>query len=215
MSQSGEPDRGPRLPAPRTAYGADAGLYEARTRAFARYRRGAVGRLPLRQGDVVLDVGCGTGLCFRLLLDRIGPEGTVVGVDASGPMLTIAAERAAASKWRNVQLVHAEVDRAPLPDVDHALFCAVHDILQSPAALDHVLAHVRPGGGVSATGGKWAPAWAVPVNVAVLSAHAPFVDSFSGFDRPWALLAERVPDLDVATLAWGGGFLAWGTLPGA
>jgi len=213
MTQSNDPHGRSRAPVPRPAYGIAARLYGLRTRGFARYRRGVVERLPLRPGDTVLDVGCGTGLCFPLLLDRIGPEGTVVGVDASAQMLDLAAEQMAEHGWRNVQLVHAEVDRAPLPEVDHALFCAVHDILQSAAALDHVLGHVRDGGAVAATGGKWAPAWAVPVNTGVLAAHAPFVGSFAGFDRPWALLAERVPGLEVTSVALGGGFLAWGRLP--
>lgn len=157
MSQADGPAGSPGPRATRQAYSIGAGFYEARTRGFAPYRRRVVERLPLRRGDAVLDVGCGTGLCFPLLLDRVGPEGTVVGVDASRPMLDLAAERTAANGWRNVHLVHAEVDRAPLPVVDHALFCAVHDILQRPAALDQVLSSVRPGGGVAAIGGKWAP----------------------------------------------------------
>lgn len=214
MSQADGPAGSPGPRATRQAYSIGAGFYEARTRGFAPYRRRVVERLPLRRGDAVLDVGCGTGLCFPLLLDRVGPEGTVVGVDASRPMLDLAAERTAANGWRNVHLVHAEVDRAPLPVVDHALFCAVHDILQRPAALDQVLSSVRPGGGVAAIGGKWAPAWAVPVNLAVLTAHGPFVGSFTGFRRPWARLAERIPGLEVTSVALGGGFLAWGCVPG-
>jgi SAM-dependent methyltransferase len=214
MSLDNDPMRSPRS-VPRPAYSVGAGLYEARTRAFARYRRCVVEKLPLRRGDTVLDVGCGTGLCFELLIDRIGTEGTVVGVDASEPMLALAAERVAAQRWRNVRLIRSAVETAPLPDVDHALFCAVHDVLRSGAAVDNVLASVRPGGGVAATGGKWAPSWAIPVNAAVVAAHAPFVDTFVGFDRPWARLAERVPELQVTSVALGGGFLAWGRLPDA
>jgi demethylmenaquinone methyltransferase/2-methoxy-6-polyprenyl-1,4-benzoquinol methylase len=94
--------------------------------------------------------------------------------------------------------------------VGHALFCAVHDVLQSPAALDHVLAHVRDGGGVAATGGKRAPAWAVAINAGVLALHAPFVRDLSGSDRPWALLGERVPGLTVQQMAFGAGYVAHG-----
>jgi ubiquinone/menaquinone biosynthesis C-methylase UbiE len=192
------------------AYSTEAQFYDSRTKGFDAYRRRIVDRLPLRRGDVVLDVGCGTGLCFPFLLERVGPAGAVVGVDASSEMLKIADERASAHGWRNVELIESAIEDAALPTVDHALFCAVHDILQSAAALDHVLAHVRRG--VAAGGGKWAPPWAFAVNAGVLALHSPYVRDFAGFDRPWALLAERVPDLVVNELAMGGGWEAGGSV---
>jgi ubiquinone/menaquinone biosynthesis C-methylase UbiE len=192
------------------AYSNEAPLYDSRTRGFDTYRRRIVERLPLQQGDVVLDVGCGTGLCFPFLLERVGPGGAVVGVDASPEMLALAAERASARGWRNVELVESAIEDAKLPTVDHALFCAVHDVIQSAAALDHVLAHVRRG--VAAGGGKWAPPWAFAVNAGVLALHTPYVRDFTGFDRPWALLAERVPELVVNEVAMGGGWDAGGSV---
>jgi SAM-dependent methyltransferase len=192
------------------AYGRDAGRYDARTARYEVYRRRAVALLPVAPGEVVADVGCGTGLCFEYLVDRVGPEGTVVGVEPADAMRTLAAERIAAHGWTNVVLVGSAVESAVLPPLDHVLFCAVHDVLQSPVALDHVLAHVRDGGGVAATGGKWAPAWAVALNAGVLALHAPFVRNFAGFGRPWALLAERVPGLVVEEVAFGAGYVASG-----
>ena len=82
--------------------------------------------------------------------------------------------------------------------------------MQSASALDHVLGRVRDGGGVAATGGKWAPAWAVGLNAGVLALHAPYVRDFTGFDRPWAQLAERVPGLAVEEVAMGTGYVACG-----
>jgi ubiquinone/menaquinone biosynthesis C-methylase UbiE len=190
------------------AYSNQAPLYDSRTKGFDAYRRRIVERLPLRRGDVVLDVGCGTGLCFQHLLERVGPEGAIVGVDAAPEMLEVAAERASAHGWRNVELVESAVEDAVLPTVDHALFCAVHDILQSAAALDNVLLHVRRG--VAAGGGKWAPPWAFAVNAGVLALHSPYVRDFTGFDKPWALLGERVSDLVVNEVAMGGGWHAGG-----
>jgi demethylmenaquinone methyltransferase/2-methoxy-6-polyprenyl-1,4-benzoquinol methylase len=200
----------PAVPLP--AYARDASAYDKRTGSFGRYRREVVDRLPLRRGDVVIDVGCGTGLCFAQIEERIGPDGTIVGVDVAPDMLAVASERATAAGWSNVVLVEATVAEAELPVADHALFCAVHDVLQSASAVDHVVAHVRPGGGVAAGGGKWAPPWALAVNASVLALHAPYVRDFTGFDRPWELLAERVPGLGVREVAMGGGYVAAGTV---
>jgi demethylmenaquinone methyltransferase/2-methoxy-6-polyprenyl-1,4-benzoquinol methylase len=210
----------PTLPAARkpagsqTAYTRDASAYDTRTSAFESYRRRLVDLLPLSRGDVVLDVGCGTGLCFERVRSRVGAEGVIVGVDASRDMLAMAAARVADRGWRNVVLVQAPIEEAELPVVaDHALFCATHDVLQSGAALDNVLSHVRDGGTVAAAGGKWAPPWAIALNAGILALHAPYVRDFAGFDRPWAQLAPRVDRLRVQEVAMGGGYLASGTVP--
>ena len=194
----------------RHAYGRDAAQYDARTARYDSYRHRAIDVLGLCPGDVVVDVGCGTGLCFEALIERIGPSGTVVGVEPAAAMRALATERVEARGWPNVVLIGSTVESADLPTVDRALFSAVHDVLQSVPALDHVLAHVRDGGGVAATGGKWAPPWAVALNAGVMALHAPFVGNFTGFQRPWALLAERVPGLTVEEVALGGGYVAWG-----
>ena len=195
-----------------TAYARDAVDYDRRTSAFARYREMVVDVLPLRPGDTVIDAGCGTGLCFAALQERIGPEGLLIGVDAAPDMLDLAAERVEAAGWSNVVLTCCSLETAELPTADHALFCAVHDILQSDHALDNVLGHLRPGAAVAAGGGKWGPAWAIGLNASVLALHAPYVRDFAGFDQPWAHLAERVPDLAVRELALGAGYVATGRL---
>jgi len=194
------------------AYARDAADYDRRTSAFARYREMVVDVLPLRPGDTVIDAGCGTGLCFAAVQERIGPEGVLIGVDAAPEMLEVAAERVAAAGWSNVVLTCAPLEAAELPTADHALFCAVHDIMQSGPAIDNVFAHLRPGAGVAAGGGKWGPAWAIGLNASVLALHAPYVRDFAGFDRPWARLAERIAGLDVQELAMGTGYVAAGRL---
>ena len=204
----------PQRSADQTAYTRDASHYDARTSTFDTYRRQLVDLLPLSRGDVVLDVGCGTGLCFEQVRGRIGAEGVIIGVDASRDILAMAAARVADRGWENVVLVQAPVEDAVLPAVaDHALFCATHDVLQSDAALENVLAHVRDGGTVAATGGKWAPPWAVALNAGILALHSPYVRDFTGFDRPWARLEPRLAGERVQEIAMGGGYLAAGTVP--
>jgi SAM-dependent methyltransferase len=50
-------------------------------------------RARLRQGERVVDIGCGTGASSIALAERVGPSGQVLGVDVSAPMLARAAER--------------------------------------------------------------------------------------------------------------------------
>jgi trans-aconitate methyltransferase len=143
--------------AQRLAYSRRARDYDGLTRAFERFRRIIVEALPLCPGDVVLDVGCGTGLCFRMLQDKVGPHGRIVGIDASPDMVAVARERVAHHGWRNVTIVQSPIAEAHIPvTADAALFCAVHDILRSPPALQRVVDSLRPGARVAAGGGKWA-----------------------------------------------------------
>jgi SAM-dependent methyltransferase len=46
-----------------------------------------------RPGEVILDVGCGTGQTVLQLADRVGPEGRVIGVDKAPLVLDVARER--------------------------------------------------------------------------------------------------------------------------
>jgi hypothetical protein len=48
----------------------------------------------------------------------------------------------------------------------------------------------------------------------VADLHAPYISDFTGFDKPWARLAQLVPDLRVRELAFGAGYLAVGHTPG-
>jgi len=92
-------------------YEAAANFYDALSGEWCVYRAGreaGVALLGLRQGDTVLDLGCGTGLNFALLVDAVGPTGTVVGLDRSPAMLRVARRRVEASGWTSVRLVEAD-----------------------------------------------------------------------------------------------------------
>jgi ubiquinone/menaquinone biosynthesis C-methylase UbiE len=55
----------------------------------------------IRGGERVLDVACGTGILARAVSDRVGPSGTVVGLDINPEMLAVAEMRAPGITWRN------------------------------------------------------------------------------------------------------------------
>jgi trans-aconitate methyltransferase len=196
------------------AYHERAGSYERDTVAFQPYRQAVVEALPLRRGQVVLDVGCGTGLCCGLLREKVGPQGSVVGIEESPEMAVVAREHIACERWDNVTVMQAPAEDAQVGrTADAALFCAVHDILQSPDALANIVAALRPGSWVAAGGGKWAPPMMVAVNSMVSLLHAPYVRSFRGFDRPWQHLEQFVEDVQVRELAFGSGYVMTGRTP--
>jgi demethylmenaquinone methyltransferase/2-methoxy-6-polyprenyl-1,4-benzoquinol methylase len=214
-TSSGPPDPTARPPArpagQRPAYREHAPSYGRDTGAFQRYRRAIVEALPLRQGQVVLDVGCGTGLCCGLLRDKVGPRGAVVGIEEAPEMAAVAREHIACEGWHNVTVVQSSAEDAEIAvTADAALFCAVHDILQSPQALRNVLGSLLPGGCVAAGGGKWAAPMMAAVNVLVRMIHAPYVRSFDGFDRPWSHLEQMTGDVHVREIAYGTGYIMTG-----
>jgi arsenite methyltransferase len=55
--------------------------------SLAAFRDGVLARADLRPDDVVLDVGCGTGLIGFAALERLGPHGQVIFSDISDDLL--------------------------------------------------------------------------------------------------------------------------------
>src|SRR5579872_188845 len=105
MSTSGNSVQ--RLSRRQPAYYEHAKSYDRDTGVFQPYRRAVVDALPLQAGQVVLDVGCGTGLCCGLIRDKVGPDGAVIGIEESPDMVALAREHIAREGWRNVTVVQA------------------------------------------------------------------------------------------------------------
>jgi S-adenosylmethionine-diacylgycerolhomoserine-N-methlytransferase len=114
-------------------------------------RRRAVARLGLRPDSEVLEIGCGTGLNFRYMLDYLDPaRGRLVGLDFSPSMLRQAEKRVAGCGWRNVELVEADAARVDLGRrFDGILFAySLTMIPDWPAALERAVEHLKTGGRV-------------------------------------------------------------------
>jgi SAM-dependent methyltransferase len=67
----------------------------------------------VRPGERVLDLACGTGIVTRLLADRVGPAGRVVGLDVNASML--AAARIAVTSPQ-IEWLEGNAMSIPLPD---------------------------------------------------------------------------------------------------
>jgi ubiquinone/menaquinone biosynthesis C-methylase UbiE len=123
-----------------------------RTPAQARLRRRFLKFVPVRPGERVLEVGCGTGVVVRDLAAMVGRRGEVVGVDASRQLL----ERARAlcrETARHARIVLRVADGASLPFAtnrfDAALAITVVLHVADPLRVAREMARVtRPGGRV-------------------------------------------------------------------
>src|SRR5512146_3463808 len=68
----------------------------------------------LRPGERVLDVACGTGVVARLAAQRVGPTGSVAGLDLNPGMLAVA--RSVAPSDSSIQWYESSAEAMPLSD---------------------------------------------------------------------------------------------------
>jgi ubiquinone/menaquinone biosynthesis C-methylase UbiE len=78
--------------------------------------------LPLHVGDRVLDVGCGWGDTAIELARRVGPAGSVVGLDCCGAFLDAGRADAKAAGLTNLTFLEADVQTYPFKPVHDFCF---------------------------------------------------------------------------------------------
>jgi ubiquinone/menaquinone biosynthesis C-methylase UbiE len=127
-----------------------AGLYDAlasHTPGLGGLRERAITRLAPAPGETVVEMGCGTGANFPYLRERVGDEGTVVGVDLTAGMLAEARDRIEREGWENVHVVAGDAARPPVADADAVFASFVSGMLADPAAAVNRWADVVGDGG--------------------------------------------------------------------
>lgn len=106
----------------------------------------------IREGEVVVDLGCGGGMDVFLAARKVGSSGRVIGIDMTAEML----ERARAGQQKlgltNVEFHQSTIDRLPLPDnsVDCVISnCVINLVPDKLAVFNEILRVLKPGGRVA------------------------------------------------------------------
>jgi SAM-dependent methyltransferase len=134
--------------------------FRGRDPFFVQMRDAYLDRMALDPGATVLEVGCGTGVVVRALVQRAGFSGTVIGIDPS-PVFIDAARKLAAEEGLadRIQLEVGDGHALTFPDAhfDAVLAHTVISHVTDPRALLGECARVvRPGGQVAVFDGDYA-----------------------------------------------------------
>lgn len=180
------------------------------------YRARAVELLQLRIGDTVIDLGCGTGLNFSHLIERIGSGGRLIGVDISSEMLHCAQERIESSGWSNVELVHSDIAAYDMPQgISGVLATGVFGyVSEREQVIEKIARSLLPDGRLAIVDGKrpvrW-PAWLFSLFVRI---SRPFGLTAEYFDaRTWQLIAHFFQDTTFEEVYGGLLYISSGSMP--
>jgi SAM-dependent methyltransferase/predicted DsbA family dithiol-disulfide isomerase len=100
-------------------------------------------------GDTVLDIGSGSGTDVLFASLRVGPSGTVYGLDITPAMIAKARANIERMGARNVQILEGDATDIPLPDasVDVVTSNGVLNLVpDKPAAFREIFRVLKPGG---------------------------------------------------------------------
>jgi arsenite methyltransferase len=108
----------------------------------------------LHEGETVLDLGSGGGIDVILSAKRVGPAGTVYGLDMTDEMLALARRNARDAGLANVHFLKGVIEAIPLPadSVDVVISnCVVNLSPDKAAVLAETSRVLRPGGRIGIT----------------------------------------------------------------
>lgn len=190
--------------------------YDASARRTMALRLRTIALLQLQPGDVVLDVGAGTGLSYAPLLQAVGAGGRVLAFEQSPDMFALAERRARQNGWPQLWHIQSAAEDVQLPEApDALLFNYVHDITRSPQAVANLLRQARPGARVAMAGMKFFPWWTGPLNLLAWLKNRPYNVHAHELHEPWSLLAPRLERFEWEATQWGMGYLGSGVVKAA
>jgi arsenite methyltransferase len=194
-------------------YRSKAASYDASAEFTMPLRKRTIALLQLKPGDVVLDVGSGTGLSYRLLSEAVGPTGRVLGFEQSRDMFARAEERVGREALSNVwhRLGYAESVQLPQAP-DAVLFNYVHDVSRTPEAIANILRQAKPGARIAMAGVKFFPWWAGPLNILAWAKNRPYNAKAADLWAPWDIVQGYCDQFQRESTQWGMGYIAQGRL---
>ena len=75
-----------------------------------------VGFSDIKEGDTVLDLGCGAGIDCFLAARKVGESGKVIGVDMTEEMIKKGKLNAKKQNIKNLEFILAEIEKIPIKD---------------------------------------------------------------------------------------------------
>jgi len=103
----------------------------------------------LKAGDIVLDLGSGSGLDAFLAARKVGPDGKVVGIDASAEAVATAIQHAATGDYANVEFRVGIMTALPVDDRSFDVVisnCAINYSADLAATFREIFRCLKPGG---------------------------------------------------------------------
>jgi ubiquinone/menaquinone biosynthesis C-methylase UbiE len=184
-------------------------------------RREAVKRLDLKRGDLVVDIGCGTGLNFSCLQEAVGPQGRIIGVDLTDAMLEQARRRVTKEGWKNVELVQADAASYEFPAQVNGILStfALTFIPQAKLVIQNGCRALAPGARWVVLDMAWPRVWPVWFH------HLLFFLRLSRYGitgevvrrRPWqtvwSTMQQSLVEVERQPFWMGFFYLAWGKQP--
>lgn len=178
-------------------------------------RARAVELLHLNEGQRVLDVGCGPGGSLPFLRAAVGATGTVVGVEISPDVATLAQRRIDRNGWSNVRVEVAPAQSVALSGpYDGLLMFAAPDVFASESALANLLPSLRVGARIVFFGAKTSSGrfgWLLNPFFRLAFPKLTFATTPVPDDEPWRPIERHLRDFAVQELFFGWMFLASGT----